>query len=241
MDLVFPPHCEVCDQSLHGVREGAERWLCWTCWDSLPVLAPPYCKVCGEAFDGQITDEFQCGNCRERTFHFEFAVAAFQAQGALRHLVHRFKYQRELHLRGLLGRLASQVFRDARLRDLNAAEWVLVPVPLHALRQWYRGFNQSWELCRELSRISGIKTVNGLKRVKFTKAQAKLTRRARLENLGSSFALRQMERWRGVLKGKKVLLVDDVLTTGSTTNECAKVLRREGEVEKVVVISLARS
>lgn len=241
MDLVFPPYCEACDKILPAEREGASRWLCSMCLDKLPYLAPPYCKVCGLPFDGQISDEFRCGSCRELKLHFEFAVAPFHGTGTVRQLVHRFKYQRELHLRGLLGRLTAQAFRDRRLKDLSATDWVLVPVPLHALRKWYRGFNQSWELCREVSRISGIPAVNGLRRVRYTRSQAKLTRRDRLGNLSGSFALGRVERWRGALKGKKVLLVDDVLTTGATTSECAKVLRREGGVEKVVVISLARS
>ena len=244
LDLIFPPCCEVCDVGLQEGREGALRWLCLDCLDAMPALEAPYCKVCGMPYEGEISDDFRCGNCADVKLHFDFAVSAFHAEGAVRHLVHRFKYQKELYLRGLLGNLLGDTLRrDARLKGLDPAQWLLVPVPLHRYRQWQRGFNQSWELCRELSRISGIPAVNGLRRTRNTSPQARLNRNARLANLKGSFRVgrRTWKWWQSVdFEGKNILLVDDVLTTGSTTSECAKVLRAEAGVQKVVVISLAR-
>lgn len=243
LDFLYPPVCEICICGLDGKREGVERWVCVSCHDELPALPATCCKVCGTPFEGEISDEFRCGNCADLVLHFDFATAAFHAEGEIRHLVHRFKYQKELYLRGLMSGLMADVFRrDARLKGLSREEWVLVPVPLHRLRLWQRGFNQSWELCLGLSQITQVPALNALQRVRYTRAQAKLGRSARMQNLKGSFRLRHrlLGDIKGSLEGKKVLLVDDVLTTGSTANECAKVLRREAGVQKVVVISLAR-
>lgn len=243
LDYIYPPYCEICDLDLSTHREGAGRWLCHSCTDELPAVPTTCCKTCGMPYDGQITDEFRCGNCAHMKLHFHFAYSPFHAEGEIRHLVHRFKYQKELYLRGLLANLLADAFRrDPRLKALSPAEWVLVPVPLHLFRQWQRGFNQAWELSKELSKITGLPAIHALKRSRYTRAQAKLGRTERLQNLKNSFRLKKWpwQRTRPDLIGKNVLLVDDVLTTGSTANECARALRKQANVQKVVVISLAR-
>lgn len=243
LDLFFPPRCEGCERPLPCGRErgqGPLKWLCQPCLGTLPRLVAPFCNTCGESYPGNITGAFRCGNCAPQTFHFDFAIAAYHADGLVRDLVHRFKYQRQLHLRGLLGHLLQQVLEDERLRNLPPETWRLVPVPLHPLRRWHREFNQSWELCRELSRLSAIPVVDALRRHRFTRAQARLSRNQRLQNLRNAFSVKPRHVNGGILSNAHVLLVDDVLTTGSTANECARVLRREAAVEKVVVISVAR-
>jgi len=239
LDLLYTRRCEACDAFLESGRERERRWLCDGCHEGLARIEPPYCQVCGEAYDGAMTGTFRCGNCAELTMHFEFAVAGFKAEGAVRELVHRFKYQRALHLRGLLGTMLERALEDPRLAQ-NGAGWVLVPVPLHHARQREREYNQARELCRVLGRSCGSPVVDALARLRPTTPQASLSRRQRIENLRGAFAVRRRVLKAGGLAGKKVLLVDDVLTTGSTTSECARVLRREAGVEKVVVITVAR-
>lgn len=242
LDLVYPPLCEGCDTSLPPERESMGKWLCSECLASLPRVKEPFCSTCGEPFDGDITDSFTCGNCRTQTLHFDFAISSFMADGLPRQLIHRFKYQRQIHLRGLLGHMLEGVFQDSRLISIlqEKAKWLLVPVPLHPWRLWRREFNQSWELSRQLSQLTQIPTRNILARQRATSSQARLSRHQRLKNLKTAFKLRRSALGDSALKGKNILLVDDVLTTGATANECARVLKRQGKVEKVVVITATR-
>ena len=240
LDLVYPRRCEICETPLATKRAAAARWLCDECLDKVPRIEPPFCKVCGEPYEGAMTGAFQCGNCAELKLHFEFAVSACRARDAVRLMIHRFKYQRRLDLRGVLSSLLAEVLDDPRLGVLDRGAWTLVPVPLHHARERERQYNQAWELCREFSASSGFPALKALRRVRPTTAQASLSRHQRIENLRGAFAMERSVLKKNVLRGGNVLLVDDVLTTGSTTSECARILEREGGVEKVVVITVAR-
>lgn len=240
-DLIYPQLCCVCKVPLaHDVPRGV--WFCQKCADELPVVEPPYCMVCGEVYDGSFTNVFRCMNCDGRRLEFEFAVAACRAEGAIRELVHQFKYERRLHLRGALAALLLRTLAEPRLEGENLVDWLLVAVPLHRSRERDREFNQSRELCQRLSQLTGIPAVDALVRTRETDTQVHLDRDERLKNLRGAFALRKPRPWQAkiALQGRRVLLVDDVFTTGATTSECARVLRREGGAEKVVVITVAR-
>lgn len=243
LDVVFPRTCRICDLPLPPREPGQplREWFCQPCAEALPKLEAPFCRVCGEPYDGVIESEFRCGNCVDRKFAFEFAISGYQAHEQVRELVHRFKYSKELSLRGALTDLLQRALLDPRLAAEDLSQWVLVPVPLHHVRKRDREFNQSWELCRELSRRRGIPARDAMKRIRSTGKQARLTRAQRLENLRGAFAMKRRFRGEGSpLRGAKILLVDDVFTTGATTHECARILRREGGAEKVVVIATAR-
>jgi len=239
VDLIYPRLCCVCQVPL-GL--GSAGWFCQACEDVLPLVAAPYCRVCGEMYDGAFTHDFRCANCSGRKLEFDFAVAACRAEESMRELVHQFKYERRLQLRGALAALLLRTLQEPRLAQENLADWLLVPVPLHRSREQDREFNQSWELCLRLSQATGIPASNALARIRETAAQANLDRDERLQNLRGAFALRKTFPWwpKIDLQGRRVLLVDDVFTTGATTSECARVLRREGGAEKVVVITVAR-
>lgn len=236
VDLLYPQLCCVCRVP---VEDG---WFCQVCADALPRVEAPYCRVCGEVYEGALTEEFRCANCSGRRLEFEFAVAACHAEGAARELIHQFKYERRLQLRGALASLMLHILEEPRLARENLADWLLVPVPLHRSREVDREFNQSWELCQRLSRLTGIPAAKALLRTRETDSQAGLGRDKRLKNLRGAFAVRRPRLWQAKinLQGRRILLVDDVFTTGATTNECARVLRREGGAEKVVVITLTR-
>jgi ComF family protein len=138
--------------------------------------------------------------------------------------------------------MLAQTLEDNRISALPRKAWALVPVPLYHARQREREYNQAWELCRVVSSLTGILSVDALVRAQATTSQASLTRNQRLENLRGVFRVkRPWFRKTPLLKGKpNILLVDDVLTTGSTTSECARVLRRDAGVEMVVVLTVAR-
>lgn len=250
LDGMYPRVCCHCDALLEQAPDGqhadvkapSHLWFCPGCQEDLAAIAAPYCSACGEPFEGAMDREFRCSNCTGRRLHLDFALAGYKITGAVREVVHHYKYGRKIALRAPLADMLMETFQDPRLASENLREWLLVPVPLHATRQMWRGFNQSWELCRQVSRLTGIPAANVLKRRYRTPAQAHLRRGQRLKNLKGAFALRRnwLRKPRLDLKGRKILLVDDVLTTGATANECAKVLKREAGAEKVVVITAAR-
>lgn len=184
----------------------------------------------------EASETFVCQTCHGRKFLFEYAVSPYQSRGVMRELVHRFKYQRQLFLRPLLGSLLVDALQDERLQALGS-DWVSVPVPLHARRYREREFNQALELCREFQARQGIHVVNALRRTRYTTSQTRYRREQRMANLKGAFVLR---RWKAPrIKGRTVALIDDVFTTGSTANECTQVLLAGG-AKKVVVITLAR-
>jgi ComF family protein len=241
LDVLFPRLCFGCDTPLEGPDPPTPRldtWLCRPCQTSLPLIEPPYCSHCGEPYPGDLTHDFRCWNCQDLHFNFDFATSGYRAEGLIRDLIHAFKYENHYELRGLLAVLLRQSLTDKRLTDLPdlTTDWLLVPVPLHPWREMLRGYNQSRELAIELSRTTGIPTQNALRRSRYTLAQAGLDRDRRLRNLRSAFSLRSNH----TVRGRRILLIDDVLTTGSTAQECARVLQRDGGAEKVVVITVAR-
>jgi len=170
----------------------------------------------------------------------DFVVSAYRGTGVSKGLMHHFKYGKQRHLSRLFGVLLDEVWRDERLRE---RDWWIVPVPLHPRRQRERGFNQSLELARELIRRAPERmslTLHPLlKRVKQTVRQAQLDRRERLTNLTSVFALKS-SRPENPESGVGILLVDDVITTGTTVSECASALRGTLKSERIAAVSVLR-
>lgn len=248
LDLVYPPACPACgaapapDADHPAAR--SIRWpsFCLRCRTALRETRPPFCQVCGETFPEGAPDDLRCSNCGDRRFHFRFARAACENRGPVRELIHRFKYNDQFHLRTTLAVLADAALDDPRIEAIAPVpEWILVPVPLHPRRRRERGYNQSEELCRLLARRRGAATFRALRRTRYTGAQAGLGRSERLSNLRGAFVLRRRFTGPGSpLAGRHVLLVDDVFTTGATTEECARVLTGDGGVQNVVVITVAR-
>jgi len=183
---------------------------------------PPFCAKCSQPFDGAMTDSFTCANCEGRRLHFEAAVSVYQSRGVVRKVIHDFKYGRQLHLRHLIGRWLIEAMDDARLA--GRPFHLIVPVPLHPARKRERGFNQAELLARELQRAGDIPLSDVLQRIRYTTTQTRFDRSERMENLRGAFRLR-----RGcTVRDLRILLVDDVLTTGSTLSECASVLKKAG-------------
>lgn len=245
LGLVYPRNCAGCEDPL-GADAGA-AWLCEPCLRRLHPVAAPYCRVCGQAYEGEVfaaAASFRCGNCADLDLFFDFATGAYRNEGLARELIHRFKYGRQHHLCAPLGGLLRGALEDERLAESLAAgeRWTLVPVPLHRRRLKERGFNQSAELCRVLRRSMGgqLDFAPVLRRVRHTGRQAALDRDDRLTNLKDAFGLARSRRLRRRIAGRAVLLVDDVLTTGATASECARVLVEEGDAAKVVVITVVR-
>ena len=225
--LLYPYNCMVCRRPL---AEGAI--LCAACDEALPRLVPPYCAVCSQPFDGAISGEFTCDTCHDRQFAFVSAISSRRNTGLARRLIHRYKYQREFHLRRIIGDWLGECLDDRRLLPFD----LIVPVPLHPARLREREFDQALALAELFAAACGRPLAQCLKRVRRTTSQTQFQRSRRIANLRGAFRARRD----GRLDAASVLLVDDVFTTGSTVDECARELLRAGAA-RVQVATAARS
>ena len=229
LDWLYPGACRLCGDFVSG-----GGCICGRCSGQVPKISAPFCQQCSEVFEGRIEGDFSCPNCRGQKFAFDFARAGVQRSDASMQLVHEFKYGRRIELARDLANLAIRAFEDSRLDAAREGKWPLVPVPLHWTRRGWRRFNQAAEIALPVGRALGLPVKEVLRRVRATKTQTRLSRKQRQQNLRGAFRLRfPLEGWPGAV------LIDDVLTTGSTVNECARVLK-EGGVQKVVVVTVMR-
>ena len=219
LGFFYPPVCQLCGNEPARVDRG---YVGWRCGRGVRWIEAPYCERCGLPFAGEITQAFECANCRELELHFRYARAAVVAQGPVREAIHRYKYQRALWFEEFLAGLLCGVAGP----ELRGGEWdLIVPVPLHPLKQREREFNQAARLARRLGRATGLPVrMNILRRRRPTETQTKLSRQDRERNMRGAFVVMD----RVELSGERVVLVDDVLTTGATTNACAEALRKRG-------------
>jgi ComF family protein len=188
-----------------------------------------FCVTCRTPFQNSFPLDFEgrCALCRSGLRGFDAAYCYGSYEGALRELIHLLKYRGVKTLARPLGDLLMAALpRDERFDGI-------APVPLHWLRQWQRGFNQSDLLARTIARRCGVPVIHALKRVRPTVAQAGLSNTGRRQNVAAAF------RPRRAVQGKRILLIDDVMTTGSTAAACAQALKRAGAA-KVALLTVAR-
>ena len=217
--LLYPPVCTICSANVEP-----SEYLCEECEAKITRIVPPFCAKCSEPFEGAITGPFSCANCAHRTIHFDAAVAAYRSRGIVRRVILDFKYRRQAHLRHLVARWLFAALDDERLHGRGFD--LLIPVPLHPTRERERGFNQAALLAELLNAKMSIQMRPTLERVRYTTTQTAFDRAERMENLHGAFRLRKNMDVRGL----RVLLIDDVLTTGSTLSECARVLKKAGAI-----------
>ena len=229
--FLYPEVCQICGTERALAAEG---FVCPTCWRQVRFIRPPFCARCGLPYEGDITTAFECANCRELELHFSSARSAVAAGGMMLEIVHRYKYKRALWFESFL---ADLLLREAApVLGREKWDWI-VPVPLYPTKQREREFNQAERLARHLSVATKIPmNARLLKRVEPTRTQTLLTRQERALNVRNAFALRERGRR---FCGERMVLLDDVFTTGATTSACARVLRDAGAGE-VCVWTVAR-
>lgn len=221
LDLIYPPYCLVCNVA-------GEQYLCPKCIEQIDIIEPPYCRKCGIP-----CESYHCPDCRERELDFEYACSAGTYDGVLRGAIHALKYEFHLALAQPLGELMVRCFPNTRLAG-NVD--IAVPIPIHRSRMLDRGFNQASELLLVLSRrVSLPIALDVLYSARRTRDQVGLSHDERAENVKGAFAVGNSDK----IIGKRVLLVDDVMTTGSTLNEAAKMLKTHGATQ-VYGYTLAR-
>ena len=228
VDLVFPPRCPLC-----GAGLAAQTGLCAACWAGLAVPGEPCCATCQRPLDRHTAAGSICVPCLAHPPRHDGIAAGTLYNDTSRRLILALKHGRRIALAPLLARLMA-----AQLPTQIGPGWLIVPVPLHRWRLWSRGFNQSALLARELAASSGAALlVDGLIRTKRTPTLGGLGRAARARALSGAIQLNARQAAR--LQGAKVLLVDDVLTSGATSDACIRALKRGG-AQQVIVGCFAR-
>jgi len=227
IDLLLPPRCLSC-----GATVGAAGTLCARCWRDITFLGAPCCACCGLPFEFDLAGAVLCGQCARAHPIFDRARAAMRYDEASRKLILAFKHGDRLHLAPAFGlwlrRAGSELVADAD---------IAVPVPLHWTRLFARRYNQAAVLAHALHDAGGPAVgADWLVRRRRTPSQGKRNAAGRERNVRAAFTVKPGRD----VRGKRVLLVDDVFTTGATVSECARVLRRAG-ARAVDVLTLART
>jgi ComF family protein len=231
LDILFPPRCHFCKAF---IPNACDLHLCAACLEGCSLISSPLCTVCGIPFHTEGGEDHTCGGCISQPPHFTAARAATLFDGPVRELIHRFKYNgRVQHCRPLALLAARQLgpFVEEFSADL------LVPVPLHVKRLRQRGFNQAVLLGGILARQWRIPfSRTNLRRIRWTEPQINLSAAERGANVRGAFSVRDPS----LLRDKRIILVDDVFTTGSTVAECAGVLLK-ADAAAVYVLTIARA
>jgi len=233
-DIIYPPRCRFCGTFFGTERNAVPSYdICSDCLEGLPAIAPPICTICGLPF-GVGGENHLCESClRSKPWYEQVRVPYFYS-GLVSEAVQRLKYGSETHLASSLGALLSSY---AGQLIPSARDYIVVPVPLHRHRLRERGFNQSLLLAKALSLHLGIPLEYlSLIRKKHTKAQTGLGKEERRKNVRDAFCVKDPQ----TFKGKRILLIDDVFTTGHTLNECAKTLKKSGALA-VIGFAVART
>lgn len=230
LDLCLPRSCAGCET----VDTGSSRFWCGECLIRLDSLHSPLCPRCGRPFpDAPDGPDHLCGECARDSFSFDAARSAVLHSGIVRDRIHQFKFGGKLQWVPPLVDLLEIVYPDSGFPEPD----VMMPVPLHVSRLRERGFNQSGLLAGELGRRLGLRvSFDLLVRKERTDPQTRLERRERLKNVRGAFAVTD----RNIVRGVRVLLIDDVFTTGTTLSECAKTLKRNGASE-VYALTVTRA
>jgi ComF family protein len=221
---LLAPACAVCDALLDDSLSGC---VCRNCWSEVRPITPPVCDRCG---DPMPRSDQRCPNCSSGSPAVTRARTVGEYEGALREIIHALKYSGRLSL----ARLLAERMRD-RGRDLLEEVDGVVPVPLHWRREYQRGFNQAREIARHL----GWPVVDALRRCRATRPQIELAADRRRANVAGAFAIRRTGVSGSAVRGRRLILVDDVSTTGATLESCARVLKDFGASE-VFALTAAR-
>ena len=224
IDLLYPPRCPICDEVLVPGRK-----ICLACEKKITRMKEPVCKRCGKQLDDMCRE--YCMDCSRKTHRYTQGKAVFVYQGEIRQSMYRFKYANRREYADFYAGEAAELYRKW-ITDHDIE--VIVPIPMYAGKQRRRGYNQAEVFARALGRELDIPVDAGLvRRVRNTTPQKKLNDKERKANLKNAFQLTA-----DIVKYKRVVLVDDIYTTGSTMDEVSKVLKASG-VENIYYICIS--
>ena len=231
LDLFYPRTCFHCNCNLN---DSGEVYLCHTCKEQIPYVKDTYCTRCGATQGPYATakEDEGCSRCKGKKFYFDTVTPITHFDGVTKALIHKFKYAKLRFLCQTLNEIATT---RPHLKTIVQEVDIIVPVPLHWIKKFHRGFNQSELLSRGIqNHFSKPVSVRNLCRIRNTVSQTYLSKTKRRENVHNAFKVKRP----GLFAGKSILLVDDVLTTGVTASECARKLKEAG-AERVHLFVLA--
>jgi ComF family protein len=228
-DIIFPPKCIGCGV----VFDGNNSHFCGHCFAKINFIKSPLCHCCGIPYLGDEESNHLCGNCISTKPHFISARAVGQFDGVLLDAIHQFKYRGNI----AIGKALGELMAENEYPSLNIKEYsLIIPVPLHLKRLKERGFNQSAILAKTLAKKFRMPLdITSFKRCAYTEPQVRLKKQEREANVKGAFEVTDRRK----IAGQKVILVDDVYTTGNTVKECARMLVKN-KAEQVAVLTLAR-
>ncbi|MCD4656758.1 MAG: ComF family protein [Planctomycetes bacterium] len=223
VSILYPKHCVICGQYLEHL-EHSDFDLCRECWEALPTIGSSFCAKCGAYLGPYTKPAKNCSRCKGELANIEKVVALFRYKDSAKDLIHKLKFDRQRHVAySLANMLASHLTTDELISKID----YIIPVPLHWKREMHRTFNQSEIICSTLAKKLKLKyRTNIIVRKKATREQSKLTRLERKKNLKDAFALSYAKKHK--IRNSTIMLIDDVMTTGTTLSECAQVLKKGG-------------
>jgi ComF family protein len=233
IDIIYPTRCHACRNFL-STEGGSDNYFCTDCLNSFSKINPPICHVCGIPFGSISEENHLCEKCLRKRPFFDSLGAPYIYKGRIMDAIHQMKYAGKTYLADSLGPLMASF----AIKWLDTTEGLFImPVPLHPKRLRERGFNQALLLARAIIPVLGAEIdFLSLRRIIYTRSQTGLNSKEREKNVRRAFTMTGQRK----LKGKTVLLVDDVATTGNTMNECARILKKAG-IERVFCLALART
>ncbi|MDP2981666.1 MAG: ComF family protein [Candidatus Omnitrophota bacterium] len=229
INLFYPALCKVCSKKINEFNHN----ICGDCAKKIKERLPPFCMKCGRQLKGDPELIATCQGCKKDTPHFDRAWSACRYDDPLKGLIHDFKYKK---ITSLSTDFTALIINFMKKYNVGGGCQIILSIPMHPNRLFRREINHSDILAQGLGKCLGISySGNTLKKTKDTLLQSKLKREARIKNLHSSFSLKN----NSIVRNKNILLVDDLFTTGSTVNECSRLLKNSG-ARYVEVITLAR-
>ena len=228
LDALLPPRCISCEAAVDGPGR-----LCPECWSRVQFIAKPWCAACGLPFDFDPGEGVLCGPCSAEAPAYDAARSVMVYDDGARDLILRFKHADRTDAAPTFGRWMARAGQDL----LAGADWV-VPVPLHRARLLWRRYNQSALLAHAVGRAAMVPVApDALERVRNTPSQGGMSRSARATNVAGAFRVRHGAK--AHIEGRRIVLIDDVMTTGATVQACARTLRKSG-ASHIGVLTLAR-
>ena len=233
LSALFPSRCILCLQTMQESAIHQRVEICLSCYQALPHN-DNFCTRCALPLADDIENKVLCGRCIKRLPQFDYSLSLFRYEGEIIKLIHQLKFGEKISYARSIGEMLLFLFEDVSLPEQSKPDCI-IPVPLHKKRLRQRGYNQSTEIARVISRKTGIPIAHDVvKRERNTTMQTGLKAKERHKNIRGAFNIIERKNY------KHVLIIDDVVTTGSTVNELAKELKKNG-VDKIGVLSIARA
>lgn len=229
INLLYPALCRVCSKKINEF----DRNICSTCAEKIAERTPPFCMKCGRQLKESVELTAVCQDCKNDTPYFDRAWSACHYDTVLKGLIHDFKYKK---ITSLSTDFTALIINFMEKHAIGKDCHIILSIPMYPARLFRREINHADILARALGKRLGISySGNALKKIKNTPLQSRLKRQERIKNLHSSFSLKD----NSLVRNKNIMLVDDLFTTGSTANECSRLLKNSG-AKYIEVVTLAR-